>query len=623
MNLRFESVLEKLGRILAAQYGIEVLFEGNQAYTDGKKIVLPYFPTISDELKADLNGFLDHEVAHCKFTNFDEVKKVTNRFHKELLNATEDVRIEREMIADLPGTAFNLGPLNEKCRGKMDEGWDELPWPIRTIMAIRDIMEGRAPRIDKDIEKYVDLVKDAAIQLRKCKNTEEIRVLTEEIVKKIVDFREEEKSKGPGEDDKKKKEKGDKKEKSEGGPGEGDGESDEETESDGDEDDKEEKDEKKDSKKDSKSGGKEPESKKSDTKEDKMLKEKVDSKESEYDKHIKSVHDMVDAEIKKEGKALENKTPPPPRIGEIRDPMWEGKFSIPTTTRYDKVTDHSAKGNGTAYAKAKREIMPLVAPIKSQLERILKVKENAKWTPERERGGLDSRALSKLASQPGYRTVFREYTKTETNNVAVEILVDMSGSMSGRMETAKKAAIAMSEALKDLQIPFEVTGFTSVYDEKVAKFTATLGDIETRGRYDDSRGGRFNRFAERLDLHVFKSFDCNVLTGIEKMFVGSNNPDGECVVWAAKRLANRKEKRKILMVLSDGQPAADGNNAVLCSDLKNRVKQIEASGIECIGIGIQTDSPKHFYKDFVLIENIEDLPKTTMKKLSQLIVRGG
>lgn len=595
-NLAFESVLERLGRILAAQYNIDVAFEGNQAYTDGKKIVLPYFENMSEEVKNDLTAYLDHEVGHCKFTEFSSMSKVKTRFHKEMLNAIEDVRIERAMIEEFPGAAFNLNPLNEKLRLRIGENWDELNWTIRVILAIRDIMEGRTPRIDDDIVRYIDVVKDAAIALNDCTSTEEVRLKTEEIVKKIIDEREEEKKEEKEDEkseDKKESEgksdlKGDdsKKDKSEGSEGEGEGSESESTIE----------------------RGSSPDS--SETLGDKMLKEKVDAKDSEFDKHVTDVHSMmkeeIDAAIKDSDKIAKTKAKDP------QAPIWaKEKTSIPVTTLYDKVTDHSNKGSPVNYGKLKKDVLNMVSPIKNQLEQVLKVKENAKWRTERERGHVDARQLARLTAT-GNRYAFKDYTKTETNNVAIQILVDMSGSMSGRMQTAKKAAIAMAEALKSLDIPFEVTGFYSEPDRNVS---AVYNKLPAEARK------RFNRVSERLELHVFKSFDAPTLNGIEKLFPASQNPDGECVAWAAKRLADRSEKRKILMVLSDGEPATgDSDRGILCSDLRRRIAQITKSGIECVGVGIQTDSVKNFYPDYIVLSDLKELPRATMSKLSKLLV---
>jgi len=603
MSHLFESSLEKIARIIARQYHIDVIFEGSGAYTDGKKIVLPSFTNITPELRADLNGYLDHEVAHCKFTKMDEIKYVISNFHKIMLNAAEDNRIEKAIINEFPGTAFNINPLNVKLRKRISDEWSEIAPLVRIILAVSDMMEGLEPRIDKDTKRYIEAVREKASVLGACNSTVELRVATEEIVRLIGKEEEKEreekssKSSKDGEskpEDSGKGEKGDStggdpESESPEGEGEGEGEGSSETPSEGESSPKK-------GKKLSDSSGRPSAIRR-------MLDEKPDAKDSKFDEHVHDIHSLINKEIKDAIKQEVKET-----ARGVMSPIFEGSRSIPLTTRFDKVTDHSGKGDAKAYARLKQDVASLVAPIKSQLERVLKVKEDAKWTSDKERGRIDARSLNKMLVNPNNRRVFKSFTKTETNNVAVEILVDMSGSMVGRMRTAKMACVAMAEALKDLQIPFEVTGFYSEDDRNVINM-ARKADIS-----------RFNRTRERLELHVFKSFDTQSLSGIESLFVGVQNPDGECVSWAAKRVGNRKEKRKILLVLSDGEPSTgDGNRGILCSDLKNKVKLIEKSGIECIGIGIETDSVKHFYSDYIVLKNVKDLPKDAMRKLAKIV----
>lgn len=583
MKINFESALEKIGRIISRQYGIEVRFEGNQAFTDGKKIVLPHFESMDEELARDMNGYLDHEVAHCKFTDFSVLPKIKTRFHKELLNAVEDSRIEKEMIAEYPGCALHLDPLNNKMMAKIheEENWSKLPYPVRTIIAIRDLMDGRTPRIDEDIERYVDAVKDAAVALRDCKNTEELRVATEEIIKKIIEEREEEKKE---EKKKGKKEKGEKGEGAEGESAAASPDGEDKSES---------------SEESSKGKGK--------SKEDAMLTEKDGKEGSEFDKHTMSIHDLIEEEMKeaidKDAKEIMAGG------GKFLKPEFGTSISIPTTTKFDRVTDHSGKGDKKNYARLKSQISKQVSPIKQSLERVLKVKENAKWKTELERGKLNTKDFAKLATDKSYRTPFKDFRKTETTNVAVELLIDMSGSMMDKIQTAKMAAIAMSEALKGLDISFEVTGFNSISDSRMAEFSRTFKSDK-----------RFNRFNEILDLHIFKSFDNPSLLGLDKIHANSQNPDGECVAWAAKRLALRKEKRKILIVFSDGQPATgEGGHRRLCTDLKKKIDLIIKSGIEVVGIGIETDAVKSFYPDYLVLSDVAELPKAGMRTLSRLI----
>ena len=127
-----ETKLEKIARILARRFNLEVVLEGTQAMTDGRRITLPNFPDPEPELLEDLEAFLDHEVGHCMFTTFSEFQAVTSRFHAELLNGVEDVRMERLMGAQYPGSHANLRRLNARLDAQNREQWTTLPWPVDT-----------------------------------------------------------------------------------------------------------------------------------------------------------------------------------------------------------------------------------------------------------------------------------------------------------------------------------------------------------------------------------------------------------------------------------------------------------------------------------------------------------
>ena len=636
----FESSLEKLARILARSYGIDVIFEGNKAYTDGKKIVLPFFKDLSEELKADLNGFLDHEVAHCKFSNMGLLGKgsMKRKIVHTLFNGAEDIRIERLMKVEFPGCGFNLDPLRAKVDKHHREIWKDIAPLMKIAINIQWAMRSKALMVDPDLKRYWDAIESDVAQLNSCKTSDDLLPVIESIVKKLEDERMEEKEEQKENDEDKKKEKnkdkkkgdnkdsqkskskdkGEESDEEEDGSSEGSGddeESDEGEESDSESGDEESDGESSDGEGDSDGEGSEGLSDDDGKEMDEMMAEATSSSKtstgepSGFDSAHLDIESFVNEEIKDK---IEEEKPKQKRTsGYTHDTSKTGmRTSIPVTTRFDKVTDHTGKGNDRTYQLLRKKVRPMVAPIKAHLERVLKVKENARWQTEREQGKVNGRALSKLASDPGYRQVFKEFRKTETNNVAVEILVDMSGSMDWKMDTAKMAAIAMCEALKELDIKFEVTGFRSEACREVSDVASRLSPDER---------GRFNRTAERLSLHVFKDFNSPSLNGIEKLFGQGNNPDGECVKWAANRLALRREKRKILIVLSDGQPAAHADIRVLQAHLKDTVKEIEKSGIECVGIGVTDDAVKHYYDNYAVINDISKLPTETMAKLAKII----
>jgi cobalamin biosynthesis protein CobT len=525
------------------------------------------------------------------------------------------------MMREFPGTRLHLEPLNSKWRKKALKAWNEIPWPVRTIMGIRDKMAGEEVKVDPDTKRYLDATEELALKLRDATNTTEMREITHEIVKIIQDENEKQQEENDeSNDDMNEGAKGGASKDSHGQKSEGqdkeDSEGQDKEDSEGSPSDKGEQGEG-DSQDGEGEGSESPDGKPSEgegegegeSDHSEMVHDKDSSK---FDEHQYDVHSHMNEELEKAIKDDAKGKPRKDLKNDFKD-EWSNKPYVAATTRFDQVTDHTGKGDYGKYSKLRREVNKYVGNIKRELERVLKVKENARWKVEEERGSINSRALASLATNKSYRTPFKQFKKTETDNVAVEILVDMSGSMGGRMDTAKRATVAMAEALKALDIQFEVTGFYSEHDRKVTNYVSKLkGDKK-----------RFSRKSESLRLHVFKDFDATSLTGIEKMYVGSQNPDGECVRWAAKRLEARKQKRKILIVMSDGMPATgEGAYGVLNADLKKTVAQLKKAKIEVVGFGIQTDSVKHFYDDTVVINNLSELPTKAMKKLSKVLASG-
>lgn len=626
-----ENSLEKLARILSRQYQVEVLFEGQQAFTDGRKVVLPYFEEITEELELDLNGYLDHEVSHIKFTTFEEVKHIINAYHKQLLNAVEDVRIERLMIQEFPGTKYHLDSLNDKLISKLRTDWFSRPWSIRFLLAVSFKMDNRPMEKDPEVEYYLDLCKEEIAKLNSCNSTKELRIVTESMVKKLIkDLKDEDK----------KEEKKDEKQKGEQGEGEegddsdsqdsdesGEGQSSKDGKDKESKDGKDGKDSKGDKKEEKESKGKESDKgEKSDkSKSDKSGKPKkgqpskssgdslvTEKDDKKFDQFEIDVHRMIEKMIEKKIEE-ENKNVEKAKYNYNYE-KGNKTISVPYTTKYDRVHELSGKNYNNSYSGVRQKVKPLVNTLKMNLERIFKSVENARWKSEREQGLVNARSLANLASNPNYRGVFKEMVKTETDKVAISILVDLSGSMCGdKVETAKLASTAMSEALKGLGINFEVLGFNTGYSNELNTYV---------GRAKSENLTRFNRLGETLEHFVFKDFNSDSLLGLSNMKSAGANADGESVMWAAKRLSLRSEKRKILIVMSDGMPSCGGDHRILQSDLRAKLAQIEKFGIETVGIGIQTDAVKHFYKDYLVINNLKDLTTTSLKKLEAILLKG-
>ncbi len=98
-----------------------------------------------------------------------------------------------------------------------------------------------------------------------------------------------------------------------------------------------------------------------------------------------------------------------------------------------------------------------------------------------------------------------------------------------------------------------------------------------------------------------------------------NTVDGECVEIAARRLMGRREAGKVMIVLSDGNPACAGG-IDLQKHLRNTVKRIERAGVSVVGIGIKSSAVTGFYKKNIVVNDIDSLPGQVMKELRHLLV---
>jgi len=262
----------------------------------------------------------------------------------------------------------------------------------------------------------------------------------------------------------------------------------------------------------------------------------------------------------------------------------------------------------------------MIGVMQKDLERILQARSMAVFTAGHRTGRLHGASLHRLKA--GDDRVFRRKQETITNDVAVSLLVDSSGSMNScsRFENAMIAAYALSSTLERVKVDHEVLGFTT---------DGVAGDPEARRRMADEEyrlGRRFSR-VEAIYMPIFKQFHERLTPNVKERFAWAqheggllaNNIDGECVEMAAYRLLARRAPRHVLMVLSDGEPCASGDRFAQALHLKNTVEKLSAMKVETIGIGIQTDSVKRFYPRNMVLNSVEDLPRLVMRELKRIL----
>ena len=99
-----------IATMLGQKFGVEVVIGGRRAFTDGQVIHLPSLPADADpDLALLANGFIDHEAAHIRYTDF--AAQNPGGLTGLIANVLEDVRIEQRLGERFPGSRHNLAAL--------------------------------------------------------------------------------------------------------------------------------------------------------------------------------------------------------------------------------------------------------------------------------------------------------------------------------------------------------------------------------------------------------------------------------------------------------------------------------------------------------------------------------
>ncbi|MCR9351899.1 VWA domain-containing protein [Vibrio alginolyticus] len=114
MNHPLKNALPIVAAAYGEKFGVKVLIQGQDAFTDGERIVIPTANPDDPHYQQIAWGYLAHEAAHIRHTNFDMVQKASSKpIRKALLNIIEDARIENELAKDYPGTRRSISKVIE------------------------------------------------------------------------------------------------------------------------------------------------------------------------------------------------------------------------------------------------------------------------------------------------------------------------------------------------------------------------------------------------------------------------------------------------------------------------------------------------------------------------------
>lgn len=276
-----------------------------------------------------------------------------------------------------------------------------------------------------------------------------------------------------------------------------------------------------------------------------------------------------------------------------------------------------AKINEKWVPELEEEVRAMTARMQKDIERMMAAQSRVMTYPGQRRGRLHAPNLYRLTT--GDDRVFFRKDESQSKDTAVMLLIDNSGSMHGsKIKTAMTAGYALSSTLERVNIPNEVIGFTTGSDYRLP------ASIKSAMEEEMARSGiRWSRTIP-LMMPIFKEFDERINAEVKKRIAYVQraqeglwgNVDGECLEYAAARLLKRREKRKVMIVLSDGQPV-EAHNAG--PHLKMVVQDLIKIGIEPIGIGIESNAVERFYPKHVVLRNAAELPGQIMKQLRELL----
>jgi cobalamin biosynthesis protein CobT len=242
-----------------------------------------------------------------------------------------------------------------------------------------------------------------------------------------------------------------------------------------------------------------------------------------------------------------------------------------------------------------------------QVRKLIQIRSKSQMQYGVKKGKLDQSRLSRICfNAPGFNErVFKNKIENKLLDAAITVLVDMSGSMSGqKVFNALASTLLVNEVCSTLNIPLEIIGFTDGY-------SSTFGGIKPI-------------------MYVYKSFsDLKVSSDSLREYFAyssnhmSGNPDGENILWAYDRLAKRKERKKLLIVMSDGSPAASKSCVGIGEFTHKVIEEIEASkSVDIYGLGLCSDSVQYYYKAHSVVSKPEEIPSKLIELIERKIVNG-
>ncbi|EJL7927669.1 VWA domain-containing protein [Vibrio cholerae] len=545
MNHPLKNALPIVAAAYGEKFGVKVLIQGQDAFTDGERIVIPTANPDDPHYQQIAWGYLAHEAAHIRHTNFDMVQKASSKpIRKALLNIIEDVRIENELAKDYPGTRRSISQVIEYMVDTQQMCVPEQPEPASNLQAwllfrLRCHFLGQkalTPLYQAVDERVRQLFPAAAMSrlsamltaVPSLASTGEVLKLVDAIVAML-----EEESRPP------------------------------QDESDADSGNDIGQDASNDS--NNSSGSQTPETDSSAT---------GDSDNSDQADNLRQALEASAAQFEPDTFA---------QVAEVLSEQAEGHQGV--TPLSLPQAEQAMLGDEAILTLSASESAQIRARLRGMVQSSQDNRNHAK------RHGLRVATHRLAASQAGESRLFIQRQPRIAPNAAVHLLVDISGSMGKPIgegnrkyfHVANEAALALAMALEGIPgvVP-AVSYFPGIHQEVSIALLPKQSVRHRAACFDQKPRG------------------CT--------------PMAQAMWFAANSLLAQKQKRKLMIVLTDGDP----DDWAATHDIVDRCRR---SSFELLGIGIQTRSVEKFFPQSIVINDVKDLKRELFEVTQQLLIQ--
>ncbi|URQ86630.1 VWA domain-containing protein [Pseudoalteromonas sp. SCSIO 43088] len=551
MNHPLKNALPIVAAAYGEKFGVKVLIQGQDAFTDGERIVIPTANPDDPHYQQIAWGYLAHEAAHIRHTNFDMVQKASSKpIRKALLNIIEDVRIENELAKDYPGTRRSISQVIEYMVDTQQMCVPEQLEPASNLQAwllcrLRCHFLGQkalTPLYQAVDERVRQLFPAAAMSrlsamltaVPSLGSTGEVLKLVDAIVAML-----EEESRPP------------------------------QDESDADSGNDIGQDSSNDS--NSSSDSQTPETGSSATGD---AAETGDSDNSDQADNLRQALEASAAQFEPDTFA---------QVAEVLSEQAEGHQGV--TPLSLPQAEQAMLGDEAILTLSASESAQIRARLRGMVQSSQDNRNHVK------RHGLRVATHRLAASQAGESRLFIQRQPRIAPNAAVHLLVDISGSMGKPIgegnrkyfHVANEAALALAMALEGIPgvVP-AVSYFPGIHQEVSIALLPKQSVRHRAACFDQKPRG------------------CT--------------PMAQAMWFAANSLLAQKQKRKLMIVLTDGDP----DDWAATHDIVDRCRR---SGFELLGIGIQTRSVEKFFPQSIVINDVKDLKRELFEVTQQLLIQ--